>query len=82
MTSDRVDDSSPPESGEDKGEKKDLLPFPDSLCHRCAAPPQYIHSPRSTFIRCPILKRYPPQPVRACEAFVPADGTEDPQRSV
>ncbi|HWZ85081.1 MAG TPA: hypothetical protein VN032_02705 [Thermoanaerobaculia bacterium] len=46
-------------------------PFPDSLCHRCAAPPQYIRTERSTFIRCPILKRYPPQPVRDCEAFVP-----------
>lgn len=45
------------------------LPFPDSLCHRCAAPPQYIRTERSTFLRCPILKRYPPQPVRACEAF-------------
>ena len=82
MTSDRVDDSSLPESGADKDRKENSLPFPDSLCHRCAAPPQYIRTPRSTFIRCPILKRYPPQPVRACEAFVPADETEGPQRSV
>ena len=49
----------------------DALPFPDSLCHRCAAPPQYIRTARSTFIRCPILKKYPPQPVLRCEAFVP-----------
>ena len=47
-------------------------PFPKSLCHRCAAPPKYIHTGRSTFIRCPILKAYPPQPVVACDAFVPA----------
>jgi hypothetical protein len=47
------------------------LPFPDSLCHRCAAPPQYIRTARSTFIRCPILKKYPPQPVRQCDAFLP-----------
>jgi hypothetical protein len=49
------------------------LPFPDSLCHRCAAPPKYVRTARSVFIRCPILKLYPPQPVMACDAFVPAD---------
>jgi hypothetical protein len=49
------------------------VPFPDSLCHRCAAPPRYIKTERSTFIYCPILKRYPPQPVRDCEAFVPRE---------
>ena len=47
----------------------DRRPFPDSLCHRCAAPPRYIHTERSTFIRCPIFQSYPPQPVLACEAF-------------
>jgi len=47
----------------------DRRPFPKSLCHRCAAPPQYIHTERSTFIRCPIFKKYPPQPVVACDAF-------------
>ena len=51
----------------------DDLPFPDSLCHRCAAPPRYIRTDRSTFIHCPILKRYPPQPVRTCESFVPRE---------
>ncbi len=54
--------------------KVDRKPFPTSLCHRCAAPPKYIHTERSTFIRCPIFKAYPPQPVRACDAFVPAAG--------
>jgi len=49
------------------------LPFPDSLCHRCAAPPKYIRTTRSVFIHCPILKRYPPQPVMACDAFVPVE---------
>ncbi|MEX0880109.1 MAG: hypothetical protein WD451_10315 [Thermoanaerobaculia bacterium] len=53
----------------------DDLPFPDSLCHQCAAPPRSIRTERSTFLYCPILKRYPPQPVRACEEFVPKEGT-------
>jgi hypothetical protein len=58
------------------------LPFPDSLCHRCAAPPKYVRTERSVFIRCPIFKAYPPQPVRACEAFVEAvtEG-EDPRQT-
>jgi hypothetical protein len=46
-------------------------PFPDSLCHACAAPPRYVRTERSVFIHCPILKRYPPQPVWSCEEFVP-----------
>ena len=46
--------------------------FPESLCHDCAAPPRFITSGRgSTFLFCPIFKRYPPQPVRACEKFLP-----------
>lgn len=46
--------------------------FPGSLCHGCAAPPRYVTSDRgSVFIHCPLLKRYPPQPVVRCEAFVP-----------
>lgn len=49
------------------------LPFPESLCHRCAAPPRYVESDRgSVFIHCPLLGRYPPQPVLACDAFRPA----------
>ena len=48
------------------------LTFPESLCHRCAAPPRYVTSDRgSVFIYCPLLQRYPPQPVTACSAFVP-----------
>ena len=54
-------------------DRKQGLPYPGSLCHRCAAPPKYIRTERSVFIRCPILKAYPPQPVRACEAFMPAE---------
>ena len=46
------------------------LPFPESLCHECAAPPRYVKTGRSTFIRCPILPdKYPPQPVRSCSMF-------------
>ena len=55
---------------EAKDPSKDL-PFPTSLCHRCAAPPRMIATDRgSVFIHCPILKRYPPQPVRSCDEFV------------
>ena len=47
-------------------------PFPESLCHSCAAPPRYVTSDRgSVFIYCPILELYPPQPVTACEAYRP-----------
>jgi len=47
-------------------------PFPDSLCHRCAAPPRFVTSDRgAVFIYCPLLKSYPPQPVVTCAAFVP-----------
>ena len=49
----------------------DGLPFPDSLCHRCAAPPRYIRTERSVFVYCPIFRRYPPQPVGECDRFVP-----------
>ena len=60
-------------------ESADGLPFPDSLCHRCGAPPRYIRTERSTFIYCPIFKRYPPQPVWACDRFVPrVEPTEQP----
>jgi hypothetical protein len=46
------------------------LPFPTSLCHRCAAPPRYIQTKTSTFILCPLLpKKYPPQPVLSCPLF-------------
>ena len=66
--------------GEDreKAPDEDDRPFPDSLCHACAAPPRYIRTERSVFIHCPILKRYPPQPVRSCEAFVPKSNVAPP----
>jgi nucleoside-diphosphate-sugar epimerase len=47
------------------------LPFPDSLCHACAAPPKYVRTARSVFIFCPLFRRYPPQPVAECPKFVP-----------
>jgi len=54
------------------------LPFPESLCHACAAPPRYVRSDRgAVFIHCPILKRYPPQPVRTCDVYVPRVGRQD-----
>ena len=46
-------------------------PFPDSLCHSCAAPPKYVEGRNATFILCPLLpNRYPPQPVKSCELYV------------
>jgi hypothetical protein len=52
--------------------KPDDLPFPESLCHRCAAPPRYIRTRTSVFIYCPLLDtKYPPQPVLACPMFRP-----------
>ena len=48
------------------------LPFPNSLCHQCGAPPQYVEGKTSVFILCPLLpNKYPPQPVRRCHLFVP-----------
>lgn len=48
------------------------VPFPESLCHRCAAPPKYVRTERSTFVRCPLVDdKYPRQPVLACPLFRP-----------
>ncbi len=63
------------ESGSSQGRPQDV-PFPESLCHRCAAPIKQIRTERSTFLHCPILKRYPPQPVWSCEAFLPKEETK------
>jgi hypothetical protein len=50
------------------------LPYPGSLCHRCAAPPRYVRTTTSIFIMCPILPdKYPPQPVVRCVAFKPKE---------
>lgn len=50
------------------------LPFPESLCHSCAAPPRYVTSDRgAVFIYCPVLAKYPPQPVLSCSAFRPRE---------
>ncbi len=59
------------------------LPFPTSLCHRCAAPPRYVRTRTSTFVMCPLLpNKYPPQPVLRCPLFRPrvpsADGQGEP----
>jgi hypothetical protein len=46
------------------------LPFPDSLCHSCAAPPRYVRTHSATYILCPLLAvRYPRQPVRECALY-------------
>jgi hypothetical protein len=50
----------------------DERPFPESLCHRCAAPPRYVRSATTIFILCPLLpQKYPPQPVLRCALFRP-----------
>ena len=49
------------------------LPFADSLCHTCAAPPRYVRTATSLFIRCPLVdEKYPRQPVRQCACYQPA----------
>ena len=55
----------------------DEPPFPDSLCHACAAPPRLIQTAKATYIFCPIFKRYPPQPVRECDRFSPREALPD-----
>jgi hypothetical protein len=60
----------------------DAPPFPDSLCHRCAAPPRYVRSARSVFILCPLLpEKYPRQPVLQCALFVARDADEAAEAS-
>jgi len=62
------EDGRPPQRTKPSGAP--ALPFPESLCHRCAAPPRYVKTQTSTFILCPLLpKKYPPQPVRSCVLF-------------
>lgn len=55
------------------------LPFPESLCHRCGAPPRYVRTRAATYILCPRLPhKYPPQPVVECALFSPcSDGVEN-----
>lgn len=49
-------------------------PYPESLCHGCAAPPRYVRTATSTFIMCPIVpEKYPRQPVRHCPHHRPRD---------
>ena len=53
------------------------VPFPESLCHRCAAPPRYVQTASSTFILCPLLgEKYPRQPVGQCAMFTPQCAVE------
>lgn len=48
-------------------------PFAESLCHLCAAPPKYVRTERSTFVRCPLVaEKYPRQPVLHCALHRPA----------
>ena len=55
------------------------LPYPESLCHRCAAPPKYVQSARSVFILCPLQPdKYPRQPVAACSLFQPRPPSQKP----
>ena len=53
-------------------------PFPESLCHRCAAPPRYVRTARSVFIFCPVLRLYLRQPLLACDSFRPREGGAPP----
>lgn len=65
--------SSHPPSSTRESSRRAGLPFPTSLCHRCAAPPEYVRTRTSIFIRCPLLpEKYPRQPVLQCPLFRPA----------
>lgn len=50
------------------------VPFPDSLCHRCAHLRLIRSGKGSTFLMCqhPSLPKYTGQPVRVCAGFTPA----------
>ena len=57
------------------------LPFPTSLCHRCAAPPKLVQTKSSTFLLCPLLPdKYPAQPVVTCQLFVTRGVKSHPTR--
>lgn len=57
------------------------LPFPESLCHRCDAPPKYVRTERSVFILCPRMPdKYPRQPVSECAGFRPRSGGTPKER--
>ena len=51
--------------------KGDAVPFPESLCHRCANR-RTVETKTSKFLLCTALAtKYPRQPVLACPAFEP-----------
>jgi hypothetical protein len=63
--------------GDDQPPRPHSLPFPTSLCHRCAAPPRYVQTATSIFILCPLLpEKYPRQPVLSCPLFRPREKDE------
>jgi hypothetical protein len=53
----------------------EVLPFPESLCHRCAHVRIVESGKGSVFLMCrePSLPKYGPQPVRSCRGFSPLD---------
>jgi len=52
----------------------DDVPFPDSLCRRCAHLKLVRSGRGSVFLMClePSRPKYPPQPVRLCRGFLQA----------
>jgi len=49
--------------------KVDALPFPDSICHRCANS-RTVATKTSKFLLCTALTtKYPRQPILKCPAF-------------
>jgi hypothetical protein len=50
----------------------EALPFPESLCHRCAHLRIVESGKGSVFLMCrePSLPKYAPQPVRSCRGFI------------
>jgi hypothetical protein len=60
------------EKDESPNHNRNDVPYPDSLCHGCAAAPRYMRGKHSTFIFCPLLpEKYPAQPVLKCRLYQP-----------
>jgi hypothetical protein len=59
----------------------DDLPFPASLCHRCAFVRYNGNKRGSIFVQCtaPGLDKYYPQPVGRCQAMQAAPAPNDPK---
>ena len=57
----------------DEATKLDALPFPESICHRCANC-RMVATKTSKFLMCTALPvKYPRQPISDCAEFRPGN---------